>query len=166
MGTEMIRGFKKMILPIVFFATMLTFYFDFVLIERSRTLTGLTGFNLLKSANTSYDVWMTLVFVVGLVGFIISWFNGKIKYGVGFLLALAGVILLLVAQFSIIGKYTANNLTVTSKMGFWVCLATFVIEGRRCYLLQFRASQKKEMPETKGVVNINIIKQRNKDNEK
>lgn len=147
---------------------MLTFYFDFVLIERSRalTLTALTGFNLLKSANTGYDVWMTLVFVVGLVGFIISWFNGKIKYGVGFLLALAGVILLLVAQFSIIGKYTANNLTVTFKMGYWVCLATFVIAGSRCYLLQFRASQKKEMPETKGVVNINIITQRNKDNEK
>lgn len=169
MGAKMIRFFKKMVLPLMFFTILLTFYFDFVSIKIYRSTNTLTGFDLLKNESTGYNVWMVLVFVLGLTGFLLSWFNGKTKYGIGFLLALAGIILLLVAQFSIVEKYSTNSngtATTSFELAYWICLAAFAFAGSRCYLLQYKTSLRKEIVETKGVVNINIITQSNKVNEK
>lgn len=166
MGAEMIRVFKKVVLQFVFFTTMVMFFFDFVSIEMNRKSNALTGFNLFKNGDTGYNIWITFVFALGLAGFIISWFNGKIKYGIGFLLALAGIIILLVAQFSIVEKYGTNATVVRFEPAYWVCLLAFAFAGSRCYLLQYKTSQKREIVETKGVVNINIITQSNKANEK
>ena len=167
MGTYMIKIWKKMVLPMLFFITMLTFYFDFISVKVGIDNISLIGFNLLKNETIGYNTWMILVFLLGLSGFILSWLNGRIKYGIGFLLALAGIILLLVAQFSMIEAYSINNKDISSlkfKPAYWVCLGSFVVAGSRCYLLQYRTVQKKETVETKGVVNINIITQSNKAN--
>lgn len=150
----------------MFFTTMVMFFFDFVSINVGRNRTTLTGFNLLSNEIIGYNVWLALVFVGALAGFVISLINGKIKYGIGFLLALAGIILLLVAQFSIIEKYGTNGTIITFEPAYWYCLASFAFAGSRCYLLQYKTSQRKEIVETKGVVNINIITQSNKANEK
>ncbi|MES2651918.1 MAG: hypothetical protein V4663_09260 [Bacteroidota bacterium] len=166
MSAEMIRLFKKMVLRLVFFIIMVTFCFDFISIKVYKTSTVLTGFDLFKNESTDYNIWMILVFVLGIVGFLLSWLNGKTKYGIGFLLALAGIILLLVAQFSIVEMYSTNTATIKFELAYWICLIAFFFAGSICYLLQYRTTQKKEIIETKGVVNINIITQSNKANEK
>lgn len=165
MRTEIVKAYKNIVLPLLFIMTILTFFFDFVSLKINNTNTALTGFDLLKNEGTTYGIWLVMVLLFALVGFVISWVKGKIKYGIGFLLALAGIIFLLVAQFSIIKWYDMTNKGIenlTFETAYWLCLGIFVIAGSRCYLLQFMTTQKKEKIETKGVVNINIITHSNK----
>jgi len=162
----MIKILKKMVLPMVFFTTLLTFYFDFVSINVDSVSIILTGFGLLNNEIVGFNVWMILIFLIGISGLILSSISSKVKHGIGFLLALAGIIFLLVVQFSIIEAYSLNNknfISLQFKPAYWICLGAFVVAGSRCYLLQYRIVQKKEIVETKGVVNINIITQSNKE---
>lgn len=165
----MISVLKKMVLPVVFIITIVTFFFDFIAIEENNDKKFITGFGLLKNTFMNYSVWIILVLACGFLGFAVSWLKNRIKYSVGFLLALAGIIFLLVSQFAIIEKYDSESkdaISITIEFGYWVSLVAFAIAGSRCYLLQYKTSQKKELPETKGVVNINIITQSNKADEK
>lgn len=165
----MISILKKMVLPIVFFIPIGMFFFDFITIELNENRTLISGFELLKNTSAGYNIWLVLALTCGFLGFTISWLKGKIKYVIGFLLALAGIIFLVVSQFSIIETFNGKGkelVAIAFEPAYWLCLLAFAIAGSRCYLLQYRASQKREIVETKGVVNINIITQSNKVNEK
>ncbi|RZL44880.1 MAG: hypothetical protein EOP00_18790 [Pedobacter sp.] len=141
------------------------FFFDFVSINVGETRNALTGFSLFKNEVIGYNVCIILVFLLGLTGFIVSSIDAKTKYGIGFLLALAATILLLVNQFLVIEKYSILG-TIKFELAYWICLISFVFACCSCYLLQYKTVHKGEVIETKGVVNINIITQSNKVSEK
>lgn len=169
MRADILIFLKKAILPSMFMVALLMFFFDFVTLSIDHTSARLTGFNLFNNRNIEPRIWMILVFVLGLIGFIISWLNEKIRYGIGFLLALAEIILLLVAQFSIRDHLNGMDhimVNIVFEPAYWICLIAFALGGSGCYLLQNRNTQRKEKQVERDVVNINIITQMDKTNEK
>lgn len=169
MGADILIFLKKTILPSMFMVALSMFFFDFITLSMGDTKAKLTGFNLFNNTSIEPSIWMILVFVLGVVCFIISWLNEKIKYGIGFLLALAEIILLLVAQFSMRDHLNGMDRTITNivfEPAYWMCIIAFALGGSGCYLLQNRNTQRKEKQARRDVVNINIITQTYKTNEK
>lgn len=169
MRADILFFLKKAILPSMFMVALLMFFFGFVTLSLDNRKTTLTGFNLFNHTNIESHIWIIPVFVLGIVGFMISWLSGKIRYGIGFLIALAEIILLIVAQFSLRDNLSTADHKVTNMVfepAYWICLIVFALIGSQCYLLQNRNMQRKEKQTESGVVNINIITQRHQTNEK
>lgn len=168
---EILQFLRRSLLSLLFITTVITFFFNFVRIRLMSSNVKLTGFDLLKNEDTVsvINAWMIMVFIVGLTGFLVSLFNGRTKYGIGFLLGLAGIILMLLIQFSSIENYAikdAGTETISFQLAYWVCLTAFALAGSRSYLLQNKSSKKKVLTSSQGAVNINIITQSNKVGEK
>jgi hypothetical protein len=153
---------RKFVIPVSFAVAALSFFLDFVTYKTPHHITSLTGFDLLQIEKEKHAYWMYIVLFLSLTGIIGSLLKGRITNGIGFLLALAGIIFLLVGQFALIENFTNKSygaISILFELGYWLCLIALALAGSRSYLLQYRVTQKEEGADTRGAVNINIITQ-------
>jgi len=170
MGNELISFLRKTVLPMLFLLVMFSFCFDFIIIKTDRAKSTFTGLDFLRGKQLdehgSTNIWFILVFLTAVSGFLASCFNERKQDGFGFLFALAGIILTLMAQMELSERILKSNnrpAHVDMQWAYWFYLSLLAITAGRCYLMHGRLTSTILMKKQLGGVNINIITQNSAD---
>lgn len=152
--------FIKFFLPLLFLAAALVFFGSFVDVTTNHTIMSHSGIILSLShfpnAEKSSLIWFALAFTTAWIGFLVAIFDSRLKQGICFLLGIAGVIFLLLAQVNMFAIANAQTYLIRFKLAYWVSLLCFALAASRAYLIHYKLSRKKT-EQKKDVLNINII---------
>lgn len=158
--------FRKFFLPLLFLAAALVFFGRFVDVNSNYVTASRSGIVLSLShfpnAESSSLIWFALAFATAWTGFLVAIFDSRLKQGLCFLLGIAGVIFLLLAQVNMFAAANTQTYLISFKPSYWIALLCFALAASRAYLLHYKLSRKKPEP-NRGVLHINIITYSKKD---
>lgn len=170
MASENYNFFKKLLLPLLFLISIISFFANFIAIDNKKSIILIDGITLLIGnnfpINIKPNIWFILAFITAVICFLLCVFTTRLRNGIGFLLALAGLVFLLMGQFNMVTTLQENEIKISFQLAYWVCLTAFALAGSNAYLKQNKSLKQHNVRDTKSAVNINIITQSSDSKEK